>query len=112
MRNNNISAGCQTLPVLKYCPWDKIPREQAVVFVVRLKYGTDYRPPAATGTVFADMTDVNSLYTAWAEQAYKDGLIPKCGTASNSKPMICPKALVTRGLAAYMIVRAKGLTMP
>jgi hypothetical protein len=25
---------------------------------------------------------------------------------------ICPTALVTRGLAAYMIVKAKDLTMP
>jgi hypothetical protein len=111
MRFQGISAGCQTLPVLKYCPWNQIPREQAVIFVVRLKYGIDYRPPAATGTVFADMTDPNGLYTAWAERAYKDGLIPDCGT-SGGKPKICPKALVSRGLAAYMIVRAKNLAMP
>jgi hypothetical protein len=110
MRNKGLSAGCSLTPA-KYCPWDKIPREQAVIFALRLKYGTSYTPPPATGTLFADMTNVSYYATAWAEQAYKDGLIPDCGT-SGSKPKFCPSALVTRGLGAYMIVRAKGLTMP
>jgi hypothetical protein len=106
-----ISGGCQSTPVPKYCPWNQIPREQAAVFAVRLKYGAAYRPPAATGTLFADMTNTTNIYTAWAEQAYRDGLIPACGTSSN-KPKICPKALVSRGLAAFMIVRARDLHLP
>jgi hypothetical protein len=61
--------------------------------------------------LFADLTDVNYYATSWAEQAYKDGLIPNCGM-SGGKPKICSKALVSRGLGAYMIVRAKNLTMP
>ena len=60
----------------KYCPWDQMPREQAMIFALRMKYGNDYKPPAATGTLFADMTDVNYFATPWAEQAYQDGLIP------------------------------------
>jgi hypothetical protein len=107
---NGLSAGCSSSP-RKYCPWDQIPREQAVIFALRMKYGTSYIPPAATGTFFADLTDVNYFATSWAEQAYKDGLIPNCGT-NGGKPMFCPKALVSRGLGAYMIVRAKNLTMP
>jgi predicted outer membrane repeat protein len=110
MRNEGLSSGCLLSPP-KYCPWDQIPREQAVIFALRLKYGTNYAPPAATGTLFADMTNVNYYATAWTEQAYRDGLIPSCGT-SGGKPMICPRALVSRGLAASMIVRAKNLTMP
>jgi hypothetical protein len=110
MRNTGLSAGCSTNPP-KYCPWDQIPREQAMIFVLRMKYGSSYTPPPATGTLFADMTNPNYYATPWAEQAYKDGLIPSCGT-SGGKPKICPKALVSRGLAAYMIVQAKGLTMP
>ena len=105
-----LSAGCALSP-LKYCPWDQIPREQAVIFALRLRYGNSYSPPAATGTLFADMTDPAYYATAWTEQAYKDDLIPNCGTSAG-KPMICPKALVSRGLGAYMIVRAKNLTMP
>ena len=107
---NGFSAGCLTNPP-KYCPWDQIPREQAVIFALRLKYGKDYIPPPATGTLLADMTDPNFYATAWAEQAYQEGLIPSCGM-SGGKPRICPKELVSRGLAAYMIVRAKDLSMP
>jgi hypothetical protein len=110
MWTNGLSAGCLASP-RKYCPWDQMPREQAVIFALRMKYGTDYKPPAATGAVFADMTVVNYYATSWAEQAYKDGLIPNCGT-SGGKPKICPKVLVSRGLGAYMIVRAKNLSMP
>ena len=110
MLNNGLSAGCSLSP-LKYCPWDQIPREQAVIFALRMKYGNDYKPPAATGTLFADMTNPGYYATPWAEQAFKDGLIPNCGT-SGGKPKFCPKSLVSRGLAAYMIVRAKNLTMP
>ncbi len=105
-----LSAGCLTNP-LKYCPWDQIPREQAVIFALRMKYGTLYTPPAATGTVFADMTNPSYYATSWAEQAYKEGIIPYCGMSAG-KPKICPKDLVSRGLGAYMIVRAKNLMMP
>ena len=49
--------------------------------------------------------------TAWAEKAYTNGLIQNCGI-SGGKPLICPKELVTRGLGAYIIVRAKNLSMP
>ncbi len=110
MRKEGISAGCLASP-LKYCPWDQIPREQAVIFALRMKYGTLYTPPPATGTLFADMTNPAYYATSWAEQAYKDGIITNCGT-TGGKPNFCPKAFVSRGLAAYMIVRAKGLTMP
>jgi hypothetical protein len=110
MRNNGFSAGCSLSP-LKYCPWAQIPREQAVIFALRLKYGNSYTPPPATGTLFADMTNKSYYATSWAEQAYKDGIIQNCGM-SGSKPEFCPKNLVSRGLAAYMIVRAKNLTIP
>jgi hypothetical protein len=110
MRKEGISAGCLANP-LKYCPWDQIPREQAVIFALRMKYGTLYTPPPATGTLFADMTNPSYYATAWAEKAYTDGIITNCGT-TGGKPNFCPKALVSRGLAAYMIVRAKSLTMP
>jgi mannan endo-1,4-beta-mannosidase len=110
MYYNGLSAGCLPSP-RKYCPWDQMPREQAVIFTLRMRYGTDYIPPAATGTLFADMADVNYFASPWAEQAYKDGLIAACGK-SGGKPMFCPKVLVSRGLGAQMIVRAKNLTMP
>jgi predicted outer membrane repeat protein len=110
MREANMTSGCKTTPLL-YCPWAPLPREQVAIFALKMKYGEGYRPPAATGAVFADMTNPSYFATAWAEQAYADGLIPPCGTSGN-KPKICPKDPVSRGLAAYIIVRAKNLSMP
>jgi hypothetical protein len=110
MLNKRLTTGCSTSP-LKYCPWDQLPREQVVIFGLKMKYGNSYLPPPASGAVFADMTDPRYYATSWAEQAYRDGLIPACGTSAG-KPKFCPKVLVTRGLGAYVIVRAKNLRMP
>ena len=110
MLNEGLTSGCLASP-LKFCPWDQTPREQAAIFGLRLKYGNNYNPPPATGTLFADMTDTDYYATRWAEQAYKDDLIPACGTSSG-KPKFCPKELVTRGLGAHIVVQAKDLTMP
>jgi hypothetical protein len=103
MRNEGLSAGCLTNP-LKYCTWDQIPREQVVIFALWMKYGTLYTPTLATGTLFADMINPNYYATAWA-------MMPNCGT-NGGKPKIFSKDLVSRGLSAYMIVKAKNLTMP
>jgi Beta-propeller repeat len=112
MYNAGLTAGCATSP-LRYCPWDQTPKVQAAVFGLRLKYGNSYVPPAASGTVFADMTDTAYFGTKWSEQAYADGLLPDCGIDIGSgKPNFCPDDLVSRGLGADMIVKAKNLSMP
>jgi hypothetical protein len=110
MRSTHLTTGCQPSPLL-YCPWVQLPREQLVIFGLKMKYGNNYQPPAATGQVFADLTDTGYYATAWAEKAYADGLIMACGT-SGGKPKFCPSELVSRGLGAYVIVRAKNLAMP
>lgn len=102
-----LTAGCGTSP-LKFCPWDQTPRVQLAVFGVRLRHGSSFVPPPATGTVFADLTNVSYFGTKWAEQAYADGLIPACGT-QGGKPMFCPEDLVDRALAAYTVAKAKYL---
>ena len=38
MRETGLTTGCSTLP-LKFCPWDKLPREQVAIFGLKLKYG-------------------------------------------------------------------------
>ena len=110
MFNAGLTAGCLASP-LKFCPDDQLTNAQAAVFGLRLKYGTFYNPPVASGIVFADLTDLNFWGISWAEQAYADGLIPACGT-SGGKPKFCPDALVNRGFGASIIVKAKNLTMP
>jgi hypothetical protein len=111
MWNAGFTAGCQTPasnPNKLFCPWDQFPREQGAVFGLRMKYGMSYTPPAATGTVFADMTDTGYWATKWAEKAYSDGLLPGCGT-QNGKPLFCPSSPLSRAWGAYLIVKARGL---
>ncbi len=102
-----LTAGCSTSPVM-FCPWDQLPREQAAVFSLRIRHGMTYVPPAATGTMFSDMTNPAYWSTTWMEQAYRDGLLVPCGT-SGGKPTACPGTLIDRAWAAYMIVKAKNL---
>ena len=111
MWQEGLTQGCQASPLL-YCPSTQLPRVEASVFGLRMKYGVNYTPPTATGTLFADFPSTDPSYWAidWAEQAYLDGLLPACGTDSVSgKPMFCPSQLVDRGWGAYLIVQAKGL---
>jgi len=71
-----------------------------------------FTPPAATGTIFADMPNTNYWSISWAEKAYADGILPDCGIdPSTGKPLFCPTLLVDRGLASYIIVRAKNMQM-
>ena len=111
MWQEGLTAGCQNNPVLLYCPRSQLPRVEASVFGLRMMHGVNYVPPAASGTLFADMTDVNYYGTKWAEQAYLDGLLPSCGT-QDGKPKFCPDDLVDRAWGAYLIVKAKNLPLP
>ena len=124
-RQSALTAGCWADPL-----WHsalQLPRDEASVFALRLRYGvtygTDADPlPPATGTMFADMieTDPNPANwywgTAWAEKAYADGLLPNCGIQvggpNNGPPLFCAGTLVDRAWAAYMIVKANNLPMP
>ena len=78
------------------------------IIVHRQRQGHSRIVPAVIRAVFDSLRD---QFPSRAEQAYKDSLILNYGMSSG-KPKFCPKALVPRGLGAYMIVRAKNLTMP
>jgi hypothetical protein len=109
-----LTSGCQTSP-LKFCPANQLPRVEASIFGLKMKYGVSYLPPPASGTLFADFPSTDPSYWGidWAEKAYVDGLLPACGTDSVSgKPMFCPGELVNRGWGAYLIVKAKNLPTP
>ena len=110
MWQEGLTAGCQTDPLM-YCPRRELPRVEASVFGLRMMHGVDYRPPDATGTLFADMTDVDYWGTKWSEQAYRDGLLPECGW-QDGKPRYCSDDLINRSWAAYMIVKANNLPLP
>jgi hypothetical protein len=112
MLDKGLTSGCKASPLL-YCPDNQVIREQVAKFGLAIKHGNAYLPPPATGTVFADLTDVNYWATPWAEQAYLEGLVPSCGTdVPSGKPKFCKDGLVDRGFAAFVIVTAKGLLGP
>lgn len=107
MYDAGLTAGCSTDPLM-FCPSDSLTRLTASIFGLRIKYGMGYTPPAATGTLFYDMTDASYGGTAWAEQAYRDGLLTACGTRYG-KPRFCPNGDLDRAWAAYMIAKARDL---
>ncbi|MFQ5409969.1 MAG: S8 family serine peptidase, partial [Anaerolineales bacterium] len=104
-----LTAGCNTSP-RQYCPWQDHTRTEASVFYLRMKHGSSYAPPAPTG-LFADV-DLNWWGAKWAEQAYRDELLPACGTNPSGQLLFCPNDLLTRAWAAYMMVQAKSLPLP
>ena len=54
MYTEGLSGGCSSDPLM-YCPWTTLTRQEASVFGLRMMYGMSYSPPAASGTLFADM---------------------------------------------------------
>lgn len=111
--NADLTSGCGTSP-LKFCPARTTTRLEGATFGEALYHnGVGYTVPPATGTIFADMTDTTIWGTKYAELAYADGLILAWSTDTVSgKPNFSPDTLLDRSWAAYIIVKAKGLTLP
>ncbi|HJO34168.1 MAG TPA: Calx-beta domain-containing protein, partial [Anaerolineales bacterium] len=104
MYNGGFTSGCGSNP-LRYCPGQGLTRAQGSVFFLRIKFGSSYTPPSASG-VFSDMA--STFWGAkWAEVAYNEGLIPACETGPALR--FCADDPLDRGLAAHMMVQAKGL---
>ena len=108
---DGLTAGCSAPtaqnPARLYCPWQGHSRVEGAVFYMRVLRGASYTPPAATG-LFSDLD--NSWWgTKWAEAAYTAGIAPPCASAPLQ---FCANAPLNRDVAAYMLVRAKNLTLP
>jgi len=102
-----FTAGCQVSPRL-YCPNSQHTRAEGSVFFLRIKNGAAYQPPAPSGTLFTDVA-LTDWYAGWVEDAYNQGLLPACQTG----PLrFCPNTPLDRSWAAYMMVQAKGLSIP
>ncbi|WP_345349694.1 S-layer homology domain-containing protein [Candidatus Villigracilis affinis] len=95
-----ITSGCGTNP-LTFCPDAPVTRAEMAVFLERGMNGAAYNPPAATGTVF---TDISADYwaAAWVEQLFADGITAGCGP-----DLYCPNDYVTRDQMAIFLLRAK-----
>jgi uncharacterized protein (DUF1800 family) len=84
-----------------YCPDSNVTRGEMAVFLLRGEHGGGYAPPAATGTVFNDVS-VSTPYAAWIERLSAEGITSGCGGGS-----YCPTANVTRDQMAVFLLRAE-----
>lgn len=96
-----ITSGC-TLDPLRYCPGQRVTRDQMAVFLVRATRGSTYQPPAATGA-FADVPPAHWA-AAWIEQLRAAGITTGC---SATPLLYCPEAEVTRDQMAVFLLRAR-----
>jgi hypothetical protein len=102
---DQYTAGCGTNPLV-YCPWQGHTRAEGTVFYLRMMHGAAYDPPQPTVQTFGDVP-LDAWYAKWVEAAYAAGLIPACQTSDYMR--FCPNDPLTRAVAAYMMVQAKGL---
>ncbi|NIM96186.1 MAG: hypothetical protein GTO18_21010 [Anaerolineales bacterium] len=103
---DGYTAGCGTNPLI-YCPLQPHARAEGAVFFLRMMYGADYQPPAPTG-VFADV-GLEWWYAKWVEAAWAAGIAEPCATSPDLR--YCPDEPLTRAVGAYMMVKAKGLSI-
>ncbi len=98
--NAGVTGGCSTSPML-YCPTTTVTRDQMAVFLLRGEHGSSYVPPAATGSMFADVPSTHWA-AAWIEQLANEGITGGCGNGN-----YCPSTPVTRDQMAVFLLRGE-----
>jgi hypothetical protein len=103
---DGLTKGCSENPPL-YCPDGNVTRAEMATFLVRIKHGTNFTPPAAQG-IFEDVP--TSYWAAdFIEQIYSDGVTNGC----NASPLqYCPTRNVLREEMAAFLARIFNLPMP
>ena len=99
LSREGITGGCGQD---RYCPSDDLTRGHAAALVLRAALGTSYSPPAATGTVFADVA-AGYPGAAWIERLAQFA-IGGCGGGN-----FCPDQGITRAAFAVFVAKAFGL---
>jgi hypothetical protein len=99
IENARISTGCGSG---NFCPTQQVDRAAMAVFLVRGEHGGTFVPPAATGTVFADVP-ASHPQAAYIEQVFRDGLTTGCAT---NPRRYCPADIVSRAQMAAFLIRA------
>ena len=104
---DGYTAGCSTEELL-YCPGRDNTIAEGCVFFLRMLHGADHEPPPPSG-IFGDVPE-DAWYARWVEEAYHAGILMPCQT----EPVLyaCPLNPLDRAMAAYMMVQAKGMTVP
>ncbi len=97
---DGVTSGCGSG---NFCPDDAVTRAQMSVFLLRGEHGPIYTPPAASGTVFADVT-TGSFAAAWIERLFAENITGGCAM---SPLRFCPDSPVTRAQMAVLLLRAE-----
>jgi hypothetical protein len=105
---DGYTAGCATGPLV-FCPWQGNTRAEGSVFYLRMLNGPGYLPAQPAAQTFSDVP-LEAWYAKWVQAAYDADLIEPCATSPSLQ--FCPNGPLTRGLAAYMMVKAKNLPLP
>jgi hypothetical protein len=71
------------------------------IFILRGMHDGAYVPPAATGTVFADVP-AGSFAVDWIEQLAAEGITAGCGSGN-----YCPNDTITRAQMAIFLLRGE-----
>jgi hypothetical protein len=82
-----------------------VTRAGIAVLLLRAKYGADYLPPPASGTVFRDVSR-ETVAADWIEQLAAEGITSGCGSER-----YCPNHELTGSQLAVLLVRALNLPM-
>ena len=95
-----VIAACTTNPLM-FCPESNVSRADMAVFLLKGKYGSNYTPPAATGTRFTDVP-ASHPQAAWIEQLYAEGITAGCTV---TPPQYCPDWSVDRAQMSIFFLR-------
>lgn len=100
LENAGFNIRCTQSP-RRFCPSDILQSSVMAMWLSKASNGVDYRPPAPTGTRFADMP-VSHWASGWAEDLDRKRIYRGCGDQTN----FCPTSLLTRAQFAFFLVRA------
>jgi uncharacterized repeat protein (TIGR03803 family) len=100
---NGITAGCGGG---YFCPIGSHLRDQMAVFILRAAHGPTYIPPAATGTMFSDVT-ADSFGADFIEEAGREGVMGVGEDTACGANLFCPNDVVTRLSMAYILLRGE-----
>ena len=98
LAKSGITSGCGND---NYCPAAPVTRAQMAVFLERGINGSDFVPPAASGTVFEDV-GAGDFAANFIEQLAADGITSGCGNDN-----YCPDTAVSRAQMAAFLLRAR-----
>jgi glucose/arabinose dehydrogenase len=91
-----ITSGCGGR---MFCPESPVTRDQMAILLLRAAHGVPYDPPAASGTVFADVQKAD-FAAAFIEQLAAEGITSGCGAG-----IYCPTTAVTRAPIAKFLLK-------